>query len=143
MRTMRRLLAVFSTIIAGMLLAAAPAFADGPNSDVRDLRIDSAVLQGDGSVRVSGHLRCDDNYFVVVRVAQPDGRTVRANGASPGLLPCNDNGVYVVSTNPATQTGGSFDGRERVFVSVTACTDRPGRSAELRCDSESARLNLR
>ncbi len=140
---MRRLLAVFSTTIAGMLIAAAPAHADGSTPDVHDLKIDSAALQGDGSVRVSGHLKCVDNYFVLVRVAQPDGRTTRANGASPGLLPCNRNGVFVVATNPATQSGGSFTRDDPVFVSVTACTDRPGRSAELRCDGESARLNLR
>ena len=140
---MRRLLAVFSITIAGLLIATAPAHADGSGPDVRDVKIDSAVLQGDGSVRVSGHLKCDDNYFVVVTVAQRDGRTTRANGASPGLLPCNSDDVFVVSTNPATTTGGSFDRNDPIFVSVTACTDNSGRSAELRCGGDSAKVELR
>jgi hypothetical protein len=139
---MRRLLVVISTAIAGLLIAAVPAYADG-SGEVRDVRIDSAVLQGDGSVRVTGHLKCVDNYFVVVRVAQPDGRTTRANGSSPGLLPCNRDDVFVVSTNPATTTGGRFDRSDPVFVSVTACTENDGRSAELRCDGDSRRLDLR
>ena len=140
---MHRLLAVFSITIAGMLIAAAPAHADGSDPDVRDIKIDSVVLQGDGSVRVSGHLKCVDNYFVVLRVAQPDGTTTRANGVSPGLLPCDSNDVFVVSTNPATQTGGSFNRDDPVFVAVTACTDNTGRSAELRCASATAKLDFR